>query len=61
VARGQRHHWGDTGHRHQAPAYLIVPHDGQQAAVQDAELFAKHPPDDEQKFDECGQIGQVLD
>ena len=30
----------------------IVPHDGQQAAVQDAKLLTKHPPDNEQWFDQ---------
>jgi hypothetical protein len=43
-AIGQRHHGADAGGRHQAPAYLIVPHDGQQAAVQDDDLFAQRPP-----------------
>jgi hypothetical protein len=37
--------------RHQAPAHLIIPDDGQQAAMQDAELLAKHPPDNKQGFD----------
>jgi len=27
--------------RHQAPAHIIVPHDSEQAAVQNAELVAK--------------------
>ena len=53
-AIGQRHHGADAGDRHQAPAHLIVPHDGQQAAVQDTELFAKYPPDNEQRFDQRG-------
>jgi hypothetical protein len=39
-AIGQRHHRADTGGRHQAPAHLVVSHDGQQAAVQDDDLFA---------------------
>src|SRR6516164_5110839 len=30
---GQRHHWTDTGDRHQAPAHIIVPDDGQQSAM----------------------------
>jgi hypothetical protein len=29
--------------------------------MQDADLFAKHPPDNEQRFDQNGQVGQVLD
>jgi hypothetical protein len=39
-AIGQRHHRADTGGRHQAPAHLVVSHDGQQSAVQDDDLFA---------------------
>ena len=46
----QRHHGADTGGRHQAPAHLIIPDDGQQAAMQDAELLAKRPSDNEQRF-----------
>ena len=51
-AIGQRHHRADTGDRHQAPAHIIVPDNGQQAAMQDADLLAKHPPDNEQRFDQ---------
>src|SRR5260370_5495647 len=36
---GQRDHRSDTRYRHQAPTHLIVSHDGQQTAVQDAELL----------------------
>src|ERR1700678_187163 len=32
-AIGQRHYRTDTGGRHQTPAHLIVPYDGQQAAM----------------------------
>ena len=46
-AIGQRHHGADTGDRHQAPAHVIIPDDGQQAAVQDADLLAKYLPDNE--------------
>src|SRR5438046_3066649 len=60
-AIGQRHHRADTGHRHQAPAYVIVSDDDQQAAVQDDDLFAKRPPDYEQRFDQHGQVGDPLD
>jgi hypothetical protein len=49
-AIGQRHHGADAGGRHQALAHLVVSHDGQQAAVQDDDLFAKRPPDNEQRF-----------
>ena len=56
-AVGQRHHRTDTGDRHQPPAHLVVPDDGQQAAVQDGELLAQHPPDNEQRLDQHGQIG----
>src|SRR5450631_3984069 len=60
-AIGQRHHGTDTGSRHQAPAHLIVPHDGEQAAVQDAELLAKRPSDNEQWFDQSGYICKIRD
>src|SRR6202790_4003765 len=60
-AIGQRHHRADTRHRHQAPAYLIVPDDGQQATMKHADLLAKRPPDNEQRFDQNSQIRQVLD
>jgi len=29
--------------------------------VQDAELLAKHPPDNEQRFNQNGQIREILD
>jgi hypothetical protein len=50
-AISQRDYRAEPGDRHQAPAHLIFPDDGQQAAVQDTDLFAKHPPDNEQRFD----------
>src|SRR5262249_20312438 len=56
---GQRDNRSDTGH--QAPAHFIVPDDGQQAAMQDAELLANDPPDDEQRFYQHGHIGKVRD
>ena len=37
---GQRHHGADTRGCHQAPAHLVIPDDGQQAAMQDDDLFA---------------------
>src|SRR5207342_3422807 len=37
-AIGQRHHGANAGGRHQALAHLVIPDDGQQAAMQDAEL-----------------------
>src|SRR4029450_10479172 len=60
-AIGQRYHGADAGGRHQTPTHVIVPHDGQQAAMQDAELLAKYPPDNEQRFDQHSQIREVLD
>jgi hypothetical protein len=42
--------YAPAGHRHQASADVIVPDDGHQAAMQDANLLAKHPPDNEQRF-----------
>ena len=56
-----RHHWADPGHRHQTTAYIIVPDDGQQAAMQDAKLFAKRPPDNEKRSTRESQIRNVLD
>src|SRR6202167_6583599 len=37
-AIGQRHYGANAGGRHQAPAHLVIPDDGQQAAMQDNEL-----------------------
>jgi hypothetical protein len=51
---GQRHYGTNTRDGHQAPAHLIVSHDGQQTAVQDAELLAQYPPYHEQRFDQNG-------
>jgi hypothetical protein len=39
-AIGQRHHGANSRGRHQAPTHLVIPHDGQQAAMQDDDLFA---------------------
>jgi hypothetical protein len=41
--RHRRLKGGDTGGRHQAPAYLITTNDGQQTAMQDDDLFAQCP------------------
>src|SRR4029450_10292493 len=43
------------------PAHLIVPGDRQQSAVQNCNLLAQHPPDNEQRLDQRGQIGKILD
>src|SRR5712671_4717813 len=56
-----RDHRANPRDRHQAPAHIIVADDGQQAAMQDAELLANDPPDNEQWFHQLGQIGKVLD
>src|SRR5260370_41389864 len=58
---GQRYHRADPGHRHQASAHVIVPDDCKHASVQDADLFAYRPPDNEQRLDQNGQVGQILD
>src|SRR5262245_8976733 len=60
-AIGQRHHGPDTRGRHQAPAHLIVPHDGQQVAMQDDDLLPKNLADNEQRFDQRRQVGKVPD
>src|ERR1700722_11799506 len=60
-AIGQSHHRANTGRRHQAPAYLILPDNSQQAAVQDDDLFTEHPPDDEQRLHQYRQVGDILD
>src|SRR5262249_28076919 len=59
--KGQRDHRSNAWDRHQAPAHVIVPDDGQQAAMQDAELLANDPPDNEQRLHQHGQIGKPLD
>jgi len=50
-----------TAPAHQAAAHIIVPDDNQQAVMQDPELLANYPPDNEQRFHQHGQIGKVLD
>jgi len=45
----------------QAPVHVIVPDNGQLAAMQDAELLANDPPHNEQRFHQHGQIGKALD
>jgi hypothetical protein len=55
-AIGQRHNWANTGGRHQTPAHIIVANHGPQAAVQHADLLAKHPLDDEGRFDQHGGV-----
>jgi len=55
------HHGPDTRGRHEAPTHLILPDDGQQAAMQRDDLLPKDPPDNEQRFDQCRQVGKVLD
>src|ERR1700739_2268924 len=60
-AIGQRHHGADTRGRHQAPAYLILPDDSEQAAVQDDDLFTHAPPDDEPRLHQHRQVGDILD
>src|SRR5215831_20210138 len=59
--KGQCDHRSNAGDGHQAPAHVIVPDDGQQAAMQDAELLANDPPDNEQRFHQHGQIGKAFD
>ena len=55
------HHGADAGGRHRASAHFVVPDDGQQATMQDDDLFAECPPDNEQGFDQPGQVGEALD
>src|SRR6516225_6840936 len=45
----------------EAPAHTIVADNGQQAAMQDAELLANDSSDNEQRFHQFGQSGQVFD
>src|SRR6202040_874843 len=42
-------------------AYLILPDDSQQAAVEDDDLFGEHPPDDEQRLHQDRQVGGNVD
>jgi len=44
-------HGADTRDRYQAPAHIIVPNDGQQAAVQ-GDVCTRSRPDNEQRFDQ---------
>jgi hypothetical protein len=60
-AIGQRYHRANSGDRHQAPAHIIVPYDGQQTAVQNPDLFAKHPPNNKEGLNQNGKIGEILD
>jgi hypothetical protein len=56
----QRDQRADTRDRHQAPAHIILPDNGQQTAMQDDDLFAKRPPDNEHRLDQHRQVGEVL-
>jgi hypothetical protein len=60
-AIGQRHHRADPRHRHQAPAHIISPDDGQQATMKNADLLAKRPPDNQQLSDSVyvGAVGYL--
>src|SRR5262249_28090983 len=58
---GQCDHRANTGDRHQAAAHVIVPDMCHQAAMQDADLLANCPADNEQRFDQHGHIREVLD
>ncbi|MGB9413836.1 MAG: hypothetical protein WCB26_21845, partial [Pseudolabrys sp.] len=40
---------------------LIVGDDGEQTAVQHADLFAQHSANDQWRFDECGDVKKDLD
>ena len=60
-AIGQRNDGADTGDCHEAPTHVVVADDGQQAAMEDAELLAKHPADNKQWFDQYCQVREVLD
>ena len=51
-AIGQRNDGADIGDCREAPTHVVVADDGQQAAMQDAELLAKHPADNKQWFDQ---------
>src|SRR5207342_619553 len=53
---GQRHYGANAGGRHQALAHLVIPDDGQQAAMQDDDLFSYYPSNNEHRFDQNGQV-----
>src|SRR5215204_2852167 len=57
-AIGQRNHRADTRDCHETPAHIIVPDNGQQAALQDADLLAKRPPDNEQRSTRTAKSGR---
>jgi hypothetical protein len=50
-AVGQRHHRSDTRDCHHSPTNIIIPDDGQQATMKNADLLAKRLPDNEQRLD----------
>ena len=60
-AESQRHHRPNTWDGHQPPAHVIVTGEGQHAAVEDGDLLAQHPPDNEQWFNERNQVREILD
>ena len=42
-------------------ASQLTPHGGHHAPVQNAGLLAQHPADNEKRFDQRHQVGEVLD
>src|SRR3974390_1311006 len=60
-AEGQRHHGTNTGDCHQPSAHPIVTGKRQQMAVQNGELLAEYPSDDQHRLDHEDQIGIVPD
>jgi hypothetical protein len=47
-------------HCHQSPTDFVVPDNRQQAAMQNPDLFAQHPPDNKRWFDQLLDPGLVL-
>jgi hypothetical protein len=54
-AIGQRYHKTDPRYCYETAADLIIANNRQQTAMQDADLFAQHPSDSEQRLNQVGQ------
>jgi hypothetical protein len=60
-AIGQCDDRADARYRHQATAHIVIPDDGQQATMKNANLFAERPADNEQGFDQLGKIWEIFE
>src|SRR5262249_40249036 len=58
-AIGERDNRADTRDRHQAPAHIIVPDDGQQAPRKNAKFLANDRPDNNKRSNKHGKMGSL--